>query len=315
MPASWERTLGAVYLGKDRCRFRVWAPSADRIALHLLTPADRTIPLEPEPFGYHCAVVDGVPPGSRYLYRLGPDGPERPDPASRHQPDGVHGPSAVVDPTFPWEDDDWFGRPLTDYVLYELHVGTFTPEGTFDAVIGHLDGLRDLGVTAVELMPVAQFPGERNWGYDGVYPFAVQDSYGGPAGLKRLVNACHRRNLALVLDMVYNHLGPEGNYLAGYGPYFTPRYRTPWGEAVNLDGPHADDVRRYFVENACQWVSEFHVDALRLDAVHALTDSSPRHFLAELAESVKRVSAGPPPRRVHLIAESDLNDPRHVRPP
>ena len=168
---------------------------------------------------------------------------------------------------FPWQDRHWFGIPLEDYVIYELHVGAFTPEGTFDAVIPHLDNLKELGVSAVELMPVAQFPGDRNWGYDGVDLFAVQNSYGGPQGLKRLVNACHERQLALVLDVVYNHLGPEGNYLAEYGPYFTDRYKTPWGSAINFDGPHSDEVRRFFIENALGWLTDYHVDALRLDAV------------------------------------------------
>ncbi len=314
MTASSRPGLGAVYLGENRCLFRVWAPAAREVALHLLTPRDRTVRLEPEPGGYHAAEVNGVSPGSLYRYRLD-GGDERPDPASRHQPQGVHGPSAVVDPAFDWDDATWFGLPWCDYVIYELHVGTFTPEGTFDAVIPCLDGLKDLGVRAIELMPVAQFPGGRNWGYDGAYPFAVQDSYGGPQGLKRLVNECHRRNLAVVLDVVYNHLGPEGNYLSQFGPYFTDRYKTPWGMAVNFDGPDSDGVRAYFVENARQWVRDFHIDALRLDAVHAIHDESATHILAELADEVHALAAAPPPRRVYLIAESDLNDPRLVRPP
>ena len=199
-------------------------------------------------------------------------------------------------------------------MLYELHVGTFTAQGTFDAIVPHLDELKDLGITSIELMPVAQFPGDRNWGYDGVYPFAVQNSYGGPEGLKRLVNACHQRGLAVTLDLVYNHLGPEGNYLQDFGPYFTDRYRTPWGSAINFDGPESDEVRRFFIENALYWVTEFRVDALRLDAVHGIFDFSALHFLQELAAAVHE-QAEQLNRRIYVIAESDLNDVRIVRSP
>jgi maltooligosyltrehalose trehalohydrolase len=212
----------------------------------------------------------------------------------------------VVDRRFGWSDRGWKGVPLENVILYELHVGTFTPEGTFDAVIPHLDRLADLGVTAVELMPVAQFPGSRNWGYDGVFPYAVQDSYGGPEGLKRLVDAAHARGLAVVLDVVYNHLGPEGNYLDDFGPYFTARYKTPWGLALNFDGPESDAVRRFFVENALQWVADFHLDGLRLDAVHAIADASERPFLQELGAEVKAL-AERLGRPVHIFPESDLN--------
>jgi maltooligosyltrehalose trehalohydrolase len=311
---SEAELLGATMLADGRCRFVVWAPLATTVEARLLTPTERCLPLTRGPRGYFSAVVDGVPPGARYRYRL--DGArERPDPASRWQPEGVHGPSAVVDPAaFTWHDQDWPGRPLAEYIFYELHVGTFTPEGTFDAVIPRLEALADLGITAVELMPVAQFPGERNWGYDGVQPFAVQDSYGGPEGLRRLVDACHTRGLAVVLDVVYNHLGPEGNYLGDYGPYFTDAYRTPWGDAVNVDGPDSDEVRRYFIENALAWLTDYHVDALRLDAVHAIKDFSARPFLAELATIVQDRAARLG-RRCHLIAESDLNDARLIRPP
>ncbi len=224
--------------------------------------------------GYHVARVEGLVPGARYRFSL--DGDERsgplPDPASRWQPDDVHGDSAVIEPGFTWSDAGWTGLPLADYVIYELHVGTFTPEGTFDAVIERLDAFRDLGITAIELMPVAEFPGGRNWGYDGVFPYAAESAYGGPDGLRRLVDAAHRRGLAVVLDVVYNHLGPEGNVLPAYGPYFTDRYRTPWGDALNFDGPGRDEVRRFFVENACSWIGDFRIDALRLDAVHAIAD-------------------------------------------
>ncbi len=304
--------IGALLLGRDTTRFRVWAPWAVRVEVHQLTPQDRLVPLRRSPDGYHEAVVADVPAGSLYLLRL--DGvKERPDPASRCQPRGVHGPSQVVDPTFAWEDQAWPGLPLPQYIIYELHVGTFTPEGTCDGVLARLDYVRDLGITAIELMPLAQFPGGRNWGYDGVFLFAVQHSYGGGDGLKRLVNACHQRGLAVVLDVVYNHLGPEGNYLADYAPYFTDRYRTDWGKALNFDGPHCDDVRRYFLDNALMWQTEFHVDALRLDAVNSIQDLSPHHFLQELVE-VTEAEAQRQGRPCHLIAESLWNDVRLIRP-
>jgi maltooligosyltrehalose trehalohydrolase len=302
---------GAVWVPPDRCRFLVWAPRAPGVELHLLEP-ERLVAMRPLADGYHEAVVEGVVPGQRYLYRL-PGGLERPDPASRQQPDGVHAPSAVDDPTFAWHDADWHGLALEELVLYELHTGTFTPEGSFDAAIGQLDRLADLGCNALSLMPVAQFPGTRNWGYDGVYPFAVQASYGGTAGLKRLVDAAHRRGLAVILDVVYNHLGPEGNYLRDFGPYFSDQYKTPWGEPLNFDGPGSDEVRHYFLSNARRWLDEFHLDGLRLDAVHAIKDLSAYPLLAELAEVTHR-HARRLGRPFHLIAESDLNDARLIRP-
>ncbi len=211
-----------------------------------------------------------------------------PDPVSRLQSEGVHGPSAIVDPNaFVWSDDDWQGMALHNLILYELHVGTCTTDGTFVAMLSFLDYLKDdLGITAVELMPVAEFPGTRNWGYDGVHPYAPHAAYGGPVGLKTLVNACHAKGLAVVLDVVYNHLGPEGNYLSAYGPYFTDRYHTPWGQAVNFDGAECGEVRRYFIDNALYWVTEYHIDALRLDAIHGIFDGSQRHILEELAAAV-----------------------------
>jgi maltooligosyltrehalose trehalohydrolase len=219
----------------------------------------------------------------------------------------------VIDRRFSWRDAGWSGMPLSEYIIYELHVGTFTPAGTFEATIGHLDDLAELGVTAIELMPVAQFPGARNWGYDGVYPFAAQNSYGGPEGLRKLVDACHVCGLAVVLDVVYNHLGPEGNYFADFAPYFTERYRTPWGAALNFDGPESDQVRSYFVQNALHWLEDFHIDALRLDAVHAILDHSPWTFLEDLSSSVQRAAerAGRP---MFLIAESADNNARLLRP-
>ena len=304
--------LGATLVGPDSCRFCVWAPKVRSVEVRLLGSPERRVPLQPQPGGYHEAVIESVHAGALYFYRL--DGQrERPDPASRAQPQGVHGPSHVVDLAYDWHDANWHGLPLAEHVFYELHVGTFTPQGTFDAVIPHLDSLKDLGITALEIMPVAQFPGGRNWGYDGVDLFAVQDSYGGPRGLQRLVEACHVRGLAAVLDVVYNHLGPEGNYLGEYGPYFTDRYRTPWGAALNFDGHHSDEVRRFFLENALQWQRDFHFDGLRLDAVDAIQDFSARPVLAELSETTHS-EAQRLGRPFYLIAESDRNDVRYLRP-
>ncbi|MFC1920072.1 malto-oligosyltrehalose trehalohydrolase, partial [Chloroflexota bacterium] len=278
----------------------------------IVEPRECIIPLQRKDQGYHEAIIDSVEQGSLYLYRVDGD-KELPDPASRFQPRGVHGPSQIVHRSFLWQDETWCGIPMHEYIIYELHVGTFTQKGTFEAIIPHLDELRVLGITAVELMPIAQFPGSRNWGYDGVYPFAVQDSYGGIRGLKKLVNACHQRGLAVVLDVVYNHLGPEGNYLGEFGPYFTERYHTPWGPALNFDGPYSDEVRRYFIQNALYWVTEFHIDALRLDAVHAILDHSPKLFLEELAEAVHE-EALCLNRMVFVIPEGNQNDARLFRP-
>lgn len=302
-------TIGAHYLRNDQCLFRVWAPLISKVEVHLLSPEKKIIPLNKKG-EYHQAIVDHTPPGALYLYCL--EGKkERPDPASLFQPQGVHGPSQVVDLSFSWADREWSGLPLTDYIIYELHVGTFTKEGTFAAIIPHLENLKELGITAIELMPIAQFPGTRNWGYDGVYPFAVQNSYGGPRELQNLVNACHQFGLAVILDVVYNHLGPEGNYLRDFGPYFTDRYQTPWGEALNFDGPYSDGVREFFFANALYWIREFHIDALRLDALHAVYDFSARPFLQELAEVIKE-EGEKEKRKIYLIGESDLNDRRLV---
>ncbi|MFC2021566.1 alpha-amylase family glycosyl hydrolase, partial [Chloroflexota bacterium] len=308
-----EEKLGATCLGDSRCRFLVWAPLAERVDVHIVSPLEMIVPLEKDDKGYHRGVISGVSERCRYYYRL--DGAlECPDPASRFQPDGVHGPSQVIEADFPWEEQEWSGLSLEKYIIYELHPGTFTAEGTFDAIISRLAYLKDLGVTTLELMPVAQFPGSRNWGYDGVYPYAVQDSYGGPEGLKKLVDSCHRQGLAVVLDVVYNHLGPEGNYLANYGPYFTESYKTPWGAALNFDGPHSDEVRRFFIENALVWLTEFHIDALRIDAVHSIMDNSPYTFIEELTDSFHQ-QASSLKRQAYLIAESSANDARLVKEP
>ncbi|HET7488123.1 MAG TPA: malto-oligosyltrehalose trehalohydrolase [Acidimicrobiales bacterium] len=289
-------------------RFRVWAPRATVVELDL---SGRRVPMAAAGGGWHGADVDAGP-GTDYGFVL--DGREvLPDPRSPWQPAGVDGRSRTVDhAAFPWSDAGWRGVHLPSAVLYELHVGTFTPEGTFDAAAARLDHLVDLGVDAVELMPVAEFPGRRGWGYDGVDLYAPHSAYGGPEGLKRLVDACHARGLGVVLDVVYNHLGPAGNHLARFGPYFTSRYATPWGEAVNLDGAGSDEVRAFFVDNAVMWLRDYHFDGLRLDAVHAILDTSAKHLLEELAERVEGLAAAAG-RPLFLVAESDLNDPRVVR--
>jgi maltooligosyltrehalose trehalohydrolase len=307
-PAPFGVRLGAHLLDDKHTEFRVWAPARDAVELHIVSPCDERIPLTRTNDGYYEGVVE-CGNGTRYFFSL--DGTDRPDPASRLQPEGVHGPSEVVADNFVWSDREWRGIALEGYVIYELHVGTFTPEGTFDAVVEHLDELVELGITAVELLPIAQFPGNRNWGYDGTYVGAAQNSYGGPNGLKKVVNACHARGMAVVLDVVYNHLGPEGNYLSEYGPYFTDRYKTPWGLALNFDGSQSDHVRWYFIHNALQWVDEFHLDALRVDAVHAIVDHSAEPFLQDLTSAV-RARAAQLGRRIYTIAESDLNDPRVI---
>jgi maltooligosyltrehalose trehalohydrolase len=305
--------VGARYAGDGRCDFTVWSPHAREVAVKLVSPQARMIPMARDEWGYWRAEAKEIMPGAQYLYRIN-DEEERPDPASHCQPLGVHGPSAVVaHDDFAWSDRSWAGVPRERLVIYELHTGVFTPEGTFDAVIPRLPDLRALGVTAIELMPVAEFPGERNWGYDGVYPFSAHHAYGGPAGLKRLVNACHNAGLAVILDVVYNHLGPEGNYLSRFGPYFTDKYQTPWGGAVNFDDAWSDGVRNYFIENALHWFDAYHIDGLRLDAIHAICDLSARPFLRELAERTTEFSARRG-REFLLIAESDGNDPRVVRP-
>jgi len=316
MAGDWTLQRGATLLPDGSVHFSVWAPHAESLQVRVRSgPAAGVHPLcrSEQVAGLHETIVADVGVGADYAF-IHADGRELPDPVSRWQPEGVHGPSRVVDPdAYRWRDDAWQGIPLADYVIYELHVGTFTPQGTFDAAVAELPRLQELGVTAIELMPVAQFPGSRNWGYDGVSLYAVQHSYGGPDGLKRFVDAAHAHGLAVVLDVVYNHLGPEGNYLDAYGPYFTDRYRTPWGRAVNYDGAHSEEVRRYVIDNARHWVTEYHVDALRLDAVHGIFDLGACHLLQELAAEVHRV-AEQVGRPVVVIAESDLNDPRLLRP-
>lgn len=296
--------FGAELREDGAVRFRLWAPSHAEIGLEL-DGATEPLRMSRAAEGWHELVTDRARAGTRYRFVL-PDGLRVPDPASRFQPEDVHGPSEVVDPAaHPWRDAAWKGRPWEEAVVYELHIGAFTPEGTFRAAIGRLDHLAALGVTAIEIMPVADFPGRRNWGYDGVLPYAPDASYGRPEDLKALVEAAHARGLMVLLDVVYNHFGPEGNYLHAIAcQAFTDRHKTPWGAALNFDGPESAAVRQYFIHNAIYWIEEFHLDGLRLDAVHAILDDSPRHLLAELAE---RVRAAAPERHIHLILENEEN--------
>ena len=287
--------------------FRLWAPSASRVELHI---GGTYVPMAAEPDGWYAAQA-AARPGDRYAFRID-GGLVVPDPASRSNPDDVHAPSALVDPTaFEWTDADWCGRPWHEAIVYELHVGCFTAKGTFTAAIAQLDDLVALGVTAIELMPVADFAGRRGWGYDGVLPFAPEASYGTPDDLKRLVCAAHARGLMVLLDVVYNHFGPEGNYLHAYAaPFFNADTQTPWGAAINFDGAGSRTVRDFFVHNALYWIEEFHLDGLRIDAVHAMHDRSPLHFVDELAQAIRN---GPGrERHVHLVLENDANDARRL---
>ncbi|HUN87456.1 MAG TPA: malto-oligosyltrehalose trehalohydrolase [Terriglobales bacterium] len=306
--------LGATVQG-NQTEFRVWAPKAQRATLRLLL-LDRSkqdLAMERADGGEFRQTAKASA-GDKYFYLLD-DGPQEiPDPVSRLLPNGVHGATEIVDPArFQWSDENWRGISYRDYVIYELHIGTFTPEGTFHAAIEKLDYLKQLGVTAIEIMPVAAFPGKRNWGYDGVSMYAVQESYGGPEGMKQFVDAAHARGLAVVLDVVYNHLGNEGNYLAKFGPYFTHKHTTPWGDAINFDDADCRHVRDYVIENALYWAREYHIDGLRMDAVHAIKDDSPTHVIAELRDRVQQF-AGDVGREITLVAESDENSPRYVRP-
>jgi maltooligosyltrehalose trehalohydrolase len=290
--------------------FRVWAPKAKRVDVDV---GGERYPMSAAENGWWSAESALVEPGTDYAFVLDGGAP-LPDPRSPWQPHGIHGASRTIDHgAFPWTERDWRARPLSAAAFYELHIGTFTPDGTFKAAIEKLDHLVRLGITHVELMPVAEFSGSRGWGYDGVYLYAPHHAYGEPDDLKRLIDACHARGLAIVLDVVYNHLGPAGNYLDRFGPYFTHHYATPWGAAVNFDGPFSDEVRRFFCDNALMWLRDYHFDGLRLDAVHAIIDTSATHFLEQLACEVTDLEAQIG-RHLQLIAESNLNDPRIVRP-
>lgn len=304
--------IGSNYLGGGRCEFTVWAPSHQDVVVQIVVPEKRILPMQKDEQGYWKTTVEGIEPGTRYFYKIAGE-TDRPDPASHYQPNDVHEASEVVDHTkMQWTDANWSGIPLEEMIIYELHIGTFTKEGDFAAVIPYLKELREFGINAIEIMPVAQFPGDRNWGYDGAYAFAVQNSYGGPEELKKLVDAAHKEGLSVILDVVYNHFGPEGNYTSQYGPYFTETYKTPWGMALNFDDKYSDGVRNYFIENALYWFEHYHIDALRLDAVHAIYDLGAKHFLAELKEEVDKLSKAIN-KPLYLIAESDLNDVRIIR--
>ncbi|MCP4650667.1 MAG: malto-oligosyltrehalose trehalohydrolase [PVC group bacterium] len=304
--------IGAHYIGDRICKFIVWAPFANEVTLKIVLPQELFIPMNKDALGYWSVIVEEINPGTQYLYSLD-QSQEKPDPASFYQPDGVHGPSQIIDQnSFLWKDTGWKDIPLKEMILYELHIGTFTPEGTFNSAIDRVEQLAQLGITAIEIMPVAQFPGARNWGYDGVYPFSVQNSYGGPKGLKEFVNACHLNGIAVILDVVYNHLGPEGNYFSEFGPYFTNKYHTPWGNALNFDDAYSYGVRNYFIENVLSWFDNYHIDGLRLDAVHGIYDLSGKHILEEFAEAVEDASMRQG-RKLCLIAESELNDTRLIK--
>ncbi|MGF1521640.1 MAG: malto-oligosyltrehalose trehalohydrolase [Leptolyngbyaceae cyanobacterium] len=305
--------IGAVLSEEGQCQFTLWGPELTSVELQIAAPQQQSYSLRKDERGFWSVIVDDISEGTQYRYCVNQSG-IWPDPASHYQPEGVHGPSVVVDQSrFGWLDQGWQNLLLQDYVIYELHIGTFTPEGTFAAAIERLADLKELGVTAIEVMPVAQFPGDRNWGYDGVYPYAVQNSYGGPVGLKQFVDACHGLGLAVVLDVVYNHFGPEGNYTGCYAPFITERYKTPWGGAINFDDAWSDGVREFFIQNVLFWLRDYHIDALRLDAIHAIYDFGAKHFLADMAEAVAGLSQQL--KKPHyLIAESDLNDARIIRP-
>lgn len=299
-----RKKIGSHYLTNEKTKFTVWAPFKEKV--QVMIKENGTFDLTKNAHGYWEAEIPGVSPGSLYKYKID-NKTSFPDPASRQQSEGVHSWSCVDDTGFEWDEGNWKGIALADMIIYELHVGTFTPEGTFEAIIGKLDHLLELGINTIEILPISQFPGSRNWGYDGVYPYAAQLSYGGTKGLKKMINACHRRGVAVILDAVYNHMGPEGNYLSEYGPYFTEKYHTPWGAAINFDDQHSDEVRNFFVENALMWLEEFHFDGLRLDAIHEIIDRGARHLLKEMSQEIDNLEERTG-RHYVLIAESDLND-------
>ncbi|MFY9908581.1 MAG: malto-oligosyltrehalose trehalohydrolase [Candidatus Sulfotelmatobacter sp.] len=305
--------FGAECLVDGSVRFRLWAPAAHKVELSLekANGANR-VALKKLDEGWFELVTDAAKPGSLYRFRIN-GAQEVPDPASRFQPKDVRGPSEVVNPSaFEWRDQEWRGRPWQEAVVYELHVGTFTPSGTFQDVCDRLDYLAELGVTAIELMPLADFPGLRNWGYDGVFTFAPDSVYGRLEDLKQLIQSAHRRGLMVLLDVVYNHFGPEGNYLNLYAPqFFTDRHHTPWGKAINFDGPHSRVARDFFIQNALYWLEEYHFDGLRLDAVHTIVDESTPNLLTELADTVR--NSIDPQRHVHLVLENDFNQARYLQ--
>lgn len=305
--------IGSNYLGNSHCEFTVWAPLYEEVAVQIISHKQRLIPMQKDEWGYFKVIAQDIEPGTLYFYQLGGD-KERPDPASHSQPKDVHGPSEVIDHNqMNWTDSNWSGIPFEEIIIYEIHVGTFTDEGTFAAIIPRLKELHEFGINAIELMPIGQFPGNRNWGYDGVFPYAVQTSYGGPEGLKKLVDAAHQQGISIILDVLYNHFGPEGNYMSEYGPYFTDAHKTAWGSGINFDKEYSYGVRNYFLENALYWFEIFHIDALRLDASDHIFDISAKHFLQELAENVDNLSQKQG-RKLYLTAENDLSATRVIRP-
>jgi maltooligosyltrehalose trehalohydrolase len=313
MKRRHDMPFGAECRDNGNVRFRLWAPAAKQVELCPVTSdGSARFALDRSGQGWFELITDAAKPGSQYFFRID-DEKNVPDPASRFQPRDVHGPSEVIDPdAFDWQDGAWRGRPWEEAVIYELHVGAFTPTGDFSSVRERLDYLADLGITAIELMPVADFPGKRNWGYDGVFPFAPDSSYGRPEDLKNLVQSAHGRGIMVFLDVVYNHFGPEGNYLSAYAPqFFTDRHRTPWGNGINFDGADSRVVRDFFIHNALYWLTEYHFDGLRLDAVHAIIDDSTPHFLRELADIVRNSIESD--RHIHLILENERNQACYLR--
>lgn len=303
-----HRRLGVNFTGDGVATVRLWAPKLEEVYIRF---NDQIMTLLPEAHGYWTLTTPNLQPGDDYEF-ITTNGKAIPDPASLCQPHGVHGPSRALDlAAFAWTDHKWVNPSQDEYIFYEIHVGTFSPQGNFQGVIEKLPHLKALGITAIELMPVAQFPGGRNWGYDGVFPYAVHAGYGGAKGLQELVDRCHAHGIAVVLDVVYNHVGPEGNYLNEFGPYFTSKYKTPWGDAINFDDAHCDDVRRFFIENVLMWFRDFHMDALRLDAVHAIKDFSPVHILKEIRQEVDTFVQNHWCMH-YLFVELDLNDPRYI---
>jgi len=302
----------AVNIHHTGCTFTVWAPEKASMLLHLVED-DRLIPMQKDEKEYFSVTVEGVGQGDTYYYQ--PEGgKDCPDPASHYQPLGIHGPSEVVDhDKYVWQDGAWKGLPLEEMIFYEVHAGTFTEEGTLSAAIRRLDDLVSIGINAIELMPVCQFPGTRNWGYDGVFLYSVQNNYGGPDALKQLVDACHQRGIAVFLDVVYNHVGEEGNYLSFFGPYFSDKYHTPWGKAFNYDGAWSDGVRAFIIDNVLHWAEHYHIDGLRLDAVHEIFDRNAVRIWDQLQDEVRKWGERSG-RRLYLVAESDLNSPRVVAP-
>lgn len=309
---SFYRSLGAILEEDGSCTFRVWAPLKEDVHIQIVSPEPQKHAMHKDGYGYWHLTLQQVRVGTLYWIVLDEE-LRRPDPASASQPQGLHGPSEVVDRSFHWSDAHWRGRALEEMVIYELHVGAFTPEGSFKGIIDKLPYLKELGVNTIEIMPIGQFPGDRNWGYDVALPFAVQHSYGTVQEFKALVDAAHQADIAVVLDVIYNHVGPDGNYFEDFGPYFTDKYKTPWGKALNYDDAYSGGVRNYLIQNALTWLDEFHVDGLRIDAVHAIWDNSAFHIMEELKQEVAALEQSMGKNKI-LIAEIDLNNPRYINP-